>query len=99
MASRQGHCDITKLLLKAGAIVESKNFEGKTAIDMAKDKNHSDIIALLDEFKQLQMKEPSHPDPDVNHQDGGGWTKLHWSSYHGKYAECEVWINPTIRGF
>ena len=50
VAARRGNEDITKLLLESGANVAHKNYQGKTAINMAQEKGFQNIVALLENF-------------------------------------------------
>lgn len=47
MASIQGHLDIVKLLTERGANINSRHPDGKTALSLAKDKNHKELIDYL----------------------------------------------------
>ena len=47
-AADWGHKNIAKLLIDAGADVSIKNSEGRTARDIAEQKNHQEIVDLLD---------------------------------------------------
>lgn len=42
-----GNLEIVRFLIKSGAIVDYKNAEGKSAIDIAKDKGHDEIYRYL----------------------------------------------------
>jgi ankyrin repeat protein len=46
-AARKGHVDVVKALLAKGADATLKSKEGKTAIDLAKEKNHKVVVELL----------------------------------------------------
>jgi ankyrin repeat protein len=47
IASRNGHLEVVKLLVKAGASVRVKLSDGRTALSLAAGKGHADIAALL----------------------------------------------------
>ena len=49
-AVQQGHTEIVKLLLVAGADVNAKENEGDTPLSIAKQKEHTQIIKLLKEY-------------------------------------------------
>ena len=46
-AAGRGHIDTVKALLEAGADLNAKDKEGKTALMYAKEKNHTEIVHLL----------------------------------------------------
>ena len=46
VAARRGHLDIIQLLLESGADVHRRNYEGKTAINMAKEKKFVQVKFL-----------------------------------------------------
>lgn len=46
-AARKGHVDVVKALLARGANANLKSKEGHTALDLAKEENHADVVALL----------------------------------------------------
>ncbi len=50
-AARDGRMAVVEFLLENGADVQLENDEGYTALDLAKEKNHSEIAALLGEWK------------------------------------------------
>ena len=50
VAARRGNGEITKLLLESGANADHKNYQGKTAINMAQEKGFQNIVALLENF-------------------------------------------------
>jgi ankyrin repeat protein len=47
MASGGGHPEIVKMLLRAGADVNMKAVEGETALSVAKEEGHSEVVQLL----------------------------------------------------
>ncbi|MGM0667135.1 MAG: ankyrin repeat domain-containing protein [Bacteroidota bacterium] len=50
VACREGHIDQVKLLLDAGARTGVENKEGKTALQLAKENEHQEIVDYLDEL-------------------------------------------------
>ena len=46
VAARRGHSDIVQLLLESGADAHRRNYEGKTAINMAKEKKFVQVKVL-----------------------------------------------------
>ena len=49
-ASRGGHLEVTKYLIRKGADPKIKSSDGKTAYDYAIDNNHSDVSNYLQQF-------------------------------------------------
>ena len=49
MAAAHGYLAIVKRLLEGGAERTLRNKDGKTAIDYAREKGHSEVVALLSE--------------------------------------------------
>ncbi len=47
VAGDRGHASIAALLLAAGADRDAVNDEGQTALDLARDANHVDVIEVL----------------------------------------------------
>jgi len=47
MAARNGHVDAVRVLLAKGADTSLKSKGGRTALDLAKEKNHPDVVELL----------------------------------------------------
>ena len=50
VAARRGNEEITKLLCESGANVEHRNYQGKTAMNMAEETDFQNIIAILLNF-------------------------------------------------
>ena len=48
MASQKGHIDVVRSLLAAGADPRRADHHGFTALDVAKEKKHTQIVALLE---------------------------------------------------
>jgi ankyrin repeat protein len=46
-AALNGHLDTVRVLLKANATVNMRNFAGETAVTLAMQGHHNDIITLL----------------------------------------------------
>ena len=49
MASLGGHTDIAKMLVENGANVNAISFDKKTALGIAKEKRHAEIVKLLED--------------------------------------------------
>ena len=47
LAAVEGHADVARLLLNAGADRNAKNKDDETAFDLAKAGGHDDLAALL----------------------------------------------------
>ena len=50
-ASRYGHLEIVKLLVANGADINATDQEGKTALTMAKEAGHTEVVAYLETLK------------------------------------------------
>jgi len=71
-ASSNGHTDIIKLLIEAGANVNFQNYDNNTALMFASEKGHTDIIKLLIEAGA-----------DINIQNKYNKTALMFASWNG----------------
>ncbi len=49
VASYEGHLDIARLLIERGADMEAKDYDGKTALDWARGKGQTAVVACLEE--------------------------------------------------
>ena len=47
MAAQEGHTEIVKALLAAGAAVNAKDQEGRTALDLAAQEGHTETVKAL----------------------------------------------------
>ena len=60
-ASRWGHAKVVEALLDAGADKELKatsgGWKGKTALDIARDENKGDVVAILEGTPKLSAEE------------------------------------------
>ena len=72
LAVWNGHTDIVKLLLDAGADKDIKNSCHRTPLHLATMKNHTDIVKLLIERGA-----------DMEVRDKYGWNPLYFIKYHG----------------
>ena len=52
-AARYGHAEVVSALLQAGADVNLKGIDGRTAEDMARDNKHSDVSAAFSAKQEL----------------------------------------------
>ena len=68
----EGHIDIVKLLLDAGADKDVKDWYGSTPLHMATQNHHTDIVNLLLD---------AGVDKEVKNRDG--WTPLHYAAENG----------------
>ena len=50
-AAKYGNVELAKLLLKAKADPTAKEFHGKTPLELAKERNHHDVVKLLESVK------------------------------------------------
>lgn len=55
-ATYWGHIHMVVSLLKLGANPESRNYVGETAVDVAKEKGHRNILSLLLHFKNVNLR-------------------------------------------
>jgi len=54
LAARDGNTEIVKLLIGKGADLSLKTEDGKTALDLAREKGHTDVIELLEQAESSQ---------------------------------------------
>jgi len=73
-AAKNGHADSVRSLLRAGAEVDSKDDEEKTALHWAAAYGHRDVVALLLGHMDLGQ---------IAARDNGGRTALHWAAWNG----------------
>ena len=50
IASYKNHTDVIKILLQYGARTDIKNIKGRTPIDLARDRNNEEAVALLQQL-------------------------------------------------
>ena len=55
-AAKKGYTEIAKLLLAAGTDVNAKNNNNNTALMLAKDYNHPEIVKLLEQHSKNKAK-------------------------------------------
>ena len=56
VAARQGHVSIVRLLLEANAVTNDRNAEGKTALEIAKESGHQDVVNVMKEFLRQRRR-------------------------------------------
>jgi hypothetical protein len=57
-AVREGHLEIVRMLLDAGGDSEWNGHYGASLIDLAKERNHDDIVKLLEQARALRGRTP-----------------------------------------
>src|SRR5712671_3601355 len=57
-AVREGHTEIVKMLLDAGADSEWNGHYGASLIDLAKERDHNDVVMVLEETRALRGRTP-----------------------------------------
>ena len=75
ISSRQGHVEITRVLLEHGADREARNSGDYNALERAAEMGHVELVQVLLEYGA-----------DANARDERGCTPLHWASSCGKPA-------------
>jgi len=59
VAANRGHLEIVKYLISQGADIDLKNNEDENALDLAKKREHQEIVTFLDSSKKLvQLSKP-----------------------------------------
>lgn len=66
-ASRYGHIETVKYLLNKGANKELKTSDGYTPLDFAKEKEHTEIISILTNWKTKNNKSPLYDSTNDNY--------------------------------
>ena len=66
-ASRYGHIETVKYLLNKGANKELKTSDGYTPLDFAKEKEHTEIISILTNWKTKNNKSPLYDSSNDNY--------------------------------
>lgn len=79
VAAKAGHVSITALLLEAGARVDHKDSERKTALMYASEEGHSEVVSLL-----LSAGD------DISAADREGMTPLHYATRYGQKDVVEI---------
>lgn len=84
--------DNVKELLHRGCAINTPNGEGLTALHIACEHNHVQIIDVL-----LQAHTTGHPmlQLHLNEQDKYGWTPLHCAVFHGSLASVQKLLSLT----
>ena len=78
-ATKAGHNEAVKFLLKLGGDINHCNEEGKTALILASEKGHHQVVELL-------LKENA----DINIQEKDGWSALMIASHNGHHQVVEL---------
>ena len=80
-AARDGHADVVRALLDAGANIEARTEYGATPLGEAGGwaKGHADVVRLL-----------LDAGADVDTRDEGGWTPLFHAVYFGAHMDMDV---------
>jgi hypothetical protein len=53
LAANNGHLEIVRFLISQRADIEAKNNEDETALDLAKERKHQEIVAFLESSEKL----------------------------------------------
>ena len=97
----QGTLDIVKLLIEKGADINASNIDGKTPLDIAKEKGHSQISAFLLNIELFntvrqgnlsKIKDYINKGADINAKDSEGKTSLHNAAVVGNLNMVELLI-------
>jgi hypothetical protein len=62
-AASKGHVEVVEFLLSAGASPDVLNAQGKTALALARDKNHLAIVAILERASRTSANPPDAAPP------------------------------------
>jgi len=65
-AAVMGHSQVVSLLLHNGANPRLKNNQGKTAGDLAKERNKTDVCLRIQEFTEVTTSNPDSQDPTLS---------------------------------
>ncbi len=79
LAAQNGHLEITRLLISAGAELNAKDRDGFTPLHEAVYWMHPDMVKLLLEGGA-----------DIRVGDGDGLTALHWAAFWGRVEEAKL---------
>jgi ankyrin repeat protein len=74
-AVREGHAQIVEMLLEAGADAEWNAHYGMSLIDMARERGHEDVAALLEKARDNRRRtaqSPTHEDHEIHRAAGAG---------------------------
>jgi rhodanese-related sulfurtransferase len=77
-ASHQGDCDVVRMLIAAGAALDSRNADGNTALWLACVGSHLDVIDVLTQFGI-----------DLDNRNDNGATALMYAASTGKHVVVE----------
>jgi ankyrin repeat protein len=79
VASRRGHSEVARVLLKHGAETETRGNTNCSPLDLASENGHVEVVRVLLENRA-----------DVNYADQDKWTALHLASISGEVEVARV---------
>merc|ERR1719228_859365 len=73
MASRYGHLEVVKVLVVNGAQIDIGDRDGATPLGLARWKQHTDIIAILENPAELEELKKLCEKNGITYADGSNW--------------------------
>ncbi|XP_045826697.1 protein VAPYRIN-LIKE-like [Trifolium pratense] len=99
-AASRNHLKAVEFLLENSDVKYAKELNGKTAFELAEERDHTRLFGLLrwgDALLRAARVDDVHAlkkclaaGAEVNRKDQNGWTPLHWASFKGRIKSVKI---------